>query len=138
MNSLRIDTGTVRIMVNDDENRVIEFNPTDVLFVEKFYNLIKKFEEKEEDYRKQIEEITSNKEVDPYGLPINTEATLKIILEICNFLRSQIDQVFGEGTSEKAFGSNQTLNMFEQFFTGITPYIQEARAEKTSKYVVTR
>ena len=42
--------------------------------------------------------------------------------------------VFGAGTSEKAFGEAQTLNMFEQFFDGITPYIQGARGQKVSKY----
>lgn len=134
MDSVRIDTGVKRLMVNGDESRVIEFNPEDIVFVERFYGLIKGFEEKADEYAEKAKALRENNEVDSMGIPVNAPETIALVADFCNYLRGEIDKVFGEGTSEKAFGSAQTMNMFEQFFDGITPYIRGARAEKVDKY----
>lgn len=134
MDNLRIDAGVRRIMVNEDPARVIEFNPEDVLFVERFYALIKIFEEQEAKYQARVKELQAHEEKDQYGIPKNTEDTLQLVIEVCNFLREQIDRVFGPGTSQTAFGNTQALKMFEQFFSGIAPFIQSARVEKVAKY----
>ncbi len=134
MDNLRIDSGLKRIMINDDPNRFIEFNPNDVLFAEKFYALIKVFEEQEVKFQERIEQIQKNEEKDAYGIPVNTQETLDFVVEVCNFLREQIDKVFGAGTSQTVFGETQSLEMFEQFFTGITPFIKSSRTEKVTKY----
>lgn len=134
MENLIIDSGIKRIRINEDDNRIIEFNPEDIVFVEKFYGLIKKFEEKEADFRLKTEEIGSIEGEDEYGIPLNTKQTLDLILDLCNYLRKEIDEVFGEDTSNKAFGQTQTLNMFEQFFNGIVPFVQKTRNERIEKY----
>ena len=134
MDNLRIDSGLKRIMINDDPNRFIEFNHNDVLFAEKFYALIKVFEEQEVKFQERIEQIQKNEEKDAYGIPVNTQETLDFVVEVCNFLREQIDKVFGAGTSQTVFGETQSLEMFEQFFTGITPFIKSSRTEKVTKY----
>lgn len=134
MDSIRIDSGLKRIAVNGDEKRVIEFNPEDIVFVEKFYGLIKQFEAKEAEFRQRAEEIGANEGVDELGIPVNTAESIRLALELCDYLRGQIDAVFGAGTSQKAFGEARTLNMFEQFFEGITPFIQGTRKEKMEKY----
>lgn len=134
MDGIRIDTGVKRLTVNDDPERVITFNPEDVLFVERFYELIKIFQQKEVEFQKRIDELTADEEKDSYGIPVNTPETLELVVEICDFLREQIDKVFGPGTSEAAFGEAQSLSMFEQFFAGIAPFIQSTRSEKAAKY----
>jgi hypothetical protein len=53
-------------------------------------------------------------------------------------MRGQIDVLFGEGTSQKAFGNALELGMFEQFFSGITPFVQTVRKEKIAKYTNAR
>jgi len=53
--SLTIDTGEVRLAINDDPNRVISFNPNDVVFAEKFYQFEQEFLEKEEEFRGKAE-----------------------------------------------------------------------------------
>lgn len=135
METLRIDTGAVRLAINGDENRIIEFNPEDIVFVERFYSLIKEFETKEVEFRAKAEALAAaSSEVDEYGIPTNTGENIKLVLDLCNYLREKIDHVFGPGTSEKVFQDAQTLNMFEQFFTGITPFVQKARGQKLEKY----
>ena len=124
MQSLKIDLGTVKLAVNDDPEKVIEFNPTDVGMAERFYDLLTEFDTKSQEYQKKAFEID----------PEDIESGLSLMREMCEYMRGKIDYVFGDGTSEKAFGNAMTLNMFEQFFAGITPYIQKARSEKVKQY----
>lgn len=138
MQSIRIDTGSIRIAINDDETRVIEFNPNDLAFIERFYGLIGEFEGKEKEYEQKINTINQSVELDSYNIPKNMGESLVLLKEICEFMREKIDHVFGNGTSQKAFGSENTLSMFEQFFNGITPYIQQARTGKVDKYTGNR
>jgi hypothetical protein len=49
-------------------------------------------------------------------------------------LRDEVDAVFGDGTSQMVFGGAYTLDVFEQFFNGIIPYVEKARANKVKKY----
>lgn len=134
MDSLRIDAGVIRITVNDDPNRVISFNPEDVLFAEKFYNLLQEFQEKQKEYEIRLNEIKAAEVLDETGIPKNLSDTLTVVEEICDFMRNKIDEVFGAGTSNVAFGEAKSLTMIEQFFQGIVPFIQAGRAQKLSKY----
>ncbi len=46
-------SNVVRIAINDDPARVIEFNPDDVGFVERFYALIDNVEAKENEIKEK-------------------------------------------------------------------------------------
>ena len=133
MESLRSE-GVIRLAIDDDPERVISFVPDDVLFAERFYHLLDALREKEEEYRDRVTVLSENKAVDAYGIPENASAGIALLHEVCDFMRDEIDGVFGEGTSQKVFGEYRSLSMIEQFFKGITPYIQTARKEKTRQY----
>ncbi len=134
MDSLRIATGEVRLMVNDDPARVVAFNPEDVLFAERFYQVMGEFDTKQLEYQARYAQLdTEGASIN--GLPTNVGAKLALLRETCEYFRAQIDRVFGAGTSQAAFGDAMTLSMFEQFFDGITPYIQGPRAGKMAQYV---
>ena len=124
MQSLKIDLGTIQLAVNDDPERIIEFNPQDIGFAERFYTLLSEFDAKSREFYERAEKIEKN----------DVENGLGLMREMCEYMREKIDQVFGEGSSQKAFGNAMTLNMFEQFFAGVTPYIQKARTEKVKQY----
>lgn len=134
MDSLRIDAGKKRIAINDDPGRVIEFDPTDVLFAERFYGLIQEFETKQVEYERRAAELDADQSLDQNGLPVNLSGRLAFMREVCEFMRSKIDGLFGPGTSQKVFGEALSLEMIEQFFTGITPFIQRARSDRVAKY----
>jgi hypothetical protein len=134
MDSIKIDSGVKRILVNDDPTRVIQFNPTDITFAERFYNLIGEFERKQNEYQKRAEEIEKQTEVDANGVPQNIGARITLLREVCEYVRGKIDHLFGEGSSEAAFGDVLSLEMFTQFFDGITPFVQSARNNKLAQY----
>ena len=135
MESLRIDTGVKRVMINDDPNRVIVFNPSDVAFAERFYRLIGEFQDKQAEYQRRAEELEQNAVVNENGIPSNLAESLALLREACEFLRAKIDDLFGAGTSDKVFGDALSLDAFEQFFEGITPFVQTARSDKMTRYV---
>ena len=134
MDSLRIETGEKRIAINDDPARVIVFNPQDVTFAEKFYSLIGEFEIKLNEYKAQSDQLEKVTALDANGLPVNLDARLALQREVCTFIRNRIDYLFGANTSRIAFGDVMSMDVFEQFFQGITPYFQKARAAKVEQY----
>lgn len=134
MSNININTGEIRLTINDDESRVIVFNPNDLEFANNLYELLAELENKEKEYRARESEIDKNTEVNSYGIPVNLKEKIGLLKETCDYMREKVDAVFGEGTSQTVFGSVNTLDMFEQFFEGITPYIEKVRSAKTSKY----
>ena len=134
MDSLRIDDGVKRIAINDDPGRVIAFNPTDVTFAEKFYNLIGEFEIKLKEYQRMSDDLEKTDAKDDNGLPVNMDARLALLREVCGYIRGRIDYLFGVGTSQIAFGDVMAMEVFEQFFQGITPFFQRVRSAKIEQY----
>lgn len=136
MDSIQIDTGEKRIAINGDPERVITFNPNDVIFVEKFYKLIGEISGMQERYAEQIKEIDGNKVIGNDGLPVNFADRLNMWRAIHTEVQAAIDSIFGAGTSQKAFGGAMPFSedMYRQFFNGIIPFIQSERSAKTAKY----
>ena len=125
----------VRLTINDDPARVILFNPNDAGFVERFFAMLDKVEEEEARVNAILEEYARDETVDSYGIPIPLRKAASLTAELCRFMRGQIDEVFGEGASQKAFGNVNVPEMFSEFFRGVTPYIREARSAALSKYI---
>lgn len=134
MDSIHIDTGVKRIMINDDPNNVIEFNPADVAFAERFYGLLKDFEAKQAEYQRRAQEANEKNDLDENGIPVNLVENMTLMREACEFMRGKIDYLFGTGTSQKVFGDTLVLDQFAQFFQGMTPFIKSARQDKVDRY----
>ena len=132
--SIRVDAGQKRILMNDDPKRVVEFNPSDILFAKKFEALLKDFDQKNIEFQKRLSELDETKDKDKFGLPKNLPDSIALAIEMADYLHEQIDNLFGDGTAEAAFQGQKNLDMIEQFFTGLLPYIQRARKEKVEKY----
>lgn len=133
---LVINTGEKRIPIIRDGKSAGEvvFNPNDTLFVEKLYLLIGDFQEKIKDYESRAKAIDENKEVDQLGLPANLMSGFALIKEISDYTKSEIDKVFGDGTSQIVFGDSNSIDVFGQFFDGIIPYVKKVRQKKIESY----
>jgi hypothetical protein len=132
--SLSIETGLIRLAINGDETRVISFNPSDALFAEKFYKMLGTLQERFANYRKQAEAVEAKKEADSNGIPLNTGERIELMKEVCIFAREQIDELFGNGASQTVFEDALSIEAIIQFFEGVRPYMQKARAEKVARY----
>lgn len=130
MENLNISGGAVELMIDNDPNRVIRFYPTDISFAEGFYNLMQKYDHKQKEMEKRIEALKHEKKT---WIEMNVECT-KIKREAFDTIREGIDNTFGAGTSQTVFGDRNTLDMVSRFFTGVTPYIQQARKSEIERY----
>jgi hypothetical protein len=133
--SIRIDAGIKRILINDGPD-FIEFNPEDVLFVEKFYKVIGDFQAKLKEYQERAKEIDFSASKTQDELPDNLDEQLEFIKDVCKFTHERIDYLFGEGTSEKLFHGAESLSMIEQFFEGLIPFIKQKREQRLAKYLI--
>jgi len=121
-----------RIAINDDESRIIEFDPTDMLFIERFYKIYGELETKNEEYQAYLKKLDEESGGDVLK---NFGEGIRYLKEMCQYLRDKIDQLFGEGTSQKAFGDSLSFDMIGQFFEGIMPYLWAERTQKVNKYL---
>lgn len=131
--NLNINTG-LRLTINDDPSRVIVMNPNDVDFAERFYRLIQDFEAKQGEYQARADALDAIEDQDAHGLPVNLRERIDFAREVCDYMHQQIDALFGEGAAYAAFQGQHDLDAIAQFFTEITPFIQNARAGKLEKY----
>jgi hypothetical protein len=134
MDSITINTGVKRIAINGDPARVISFNPTDVTFAERFYGLMQNFEAKQRDYQARAEALDAETGVDENGLPVNLADRIAFMRDVCEYMHAQIDTLFGAETSLKVFEGALDLDLIAQFFEGVTPFVQSARAAKIEQY----
>lgn len=134
MDSIKITTGEKHIVIERDGVSVgeIRFNPTDVLFAERFYHAMNETQSKVTQYGSKIEALPR----DDKGLPVDMGEGLKLLHETCDEIKVMIDSVFGPGTSQLVFGDTLNLDMFPQFFDGFAPFFKSARAEKIQPYLV--
>lgn len=135
MDSLNFQTNEIKLMINDDPSRVIKFDPSDVLFASGFYKILGEFNQKMIDLQKGAKELEQETAIDENGLPINAAERLKFVKEVCEYLRSKIDQLFGSGTSQTVFGDGMSIQAIEGFFEGVMPYVEKARNKKLAKHI---
>lgn len=133
MDNIQINTGEKRVTINGDHERVIVFNPMDTLFAERFYALLGEMKKTLKDFKAKGEALKTA-ERDEDGMPVNMQEHINLQKELCDYLRERIDKTFGEGTSQKAFGEVRNLDVYVQFFDGILPFFQQARAERVALY----
>ena len=126
MDNLKINTGEVRLIINDDPDRVIQFNPEDLGFAERVYALSVKWSKLEKTYQERAAAL------DKSDAPWPEKSGL--LREVCDTMKQSIDEVFGAGTSATAFGDTVSLFMFDDFFNGVTPYIERIRRKKMDRY----
>jgi len=132
MESISIDDGTTRLAVNDDPNRVFSFNPLDTNFTDKFYAAAGELQVKLSEYTKRGRElgITST---DPDEAKLPEQSAL--IHELCTYMRSQIDQIFGPGTSQVVFEDTNNPLMFVQFFNQVTEKLSKVRGPLVDRFM---
>lgn len=136
MDSIRVDTGEKEISIERNGTVVgqLVFNPSDVAFAERFQSLYAELKIKLDENKEKAKEIDKHDEVDENGIPLNSKERLAFIREICEYMKTKVDELFGKGTSQMVFGDAVGLTMFEQFFQGITPYARGTRTKKVARY----
>lgn len=86
---LNFATGLVDYTING--GRVIQYNPTDKLFIEKVFNVFDRLDDKQVLYNNKINVVKNNAEA------------FTLINEMNDDMKAMIDEVFGEGICDDIF-----------------------------------
>jgi hypothetical protein len=135
MDSIRIGGAIKRVAINGDPNRVIEFDPSDVVFVERFRKMIAEFDKRQSEFERRAKELDADKEVDENGLPVGIDEKIAFMREVCEFAHKRVDELFGEGAALRVFEGRLSLEAVGEFFEGLTPLVQSYRADRLAKYL---
>lgn len=126
MDSLKISTGRVRLQIVDEagnQRGIFSFNPSDIESAKRVIEIQKDFEMKNAEFQKRINAAET------------IEEKITILDELVTYFEKVIDDCFGEGSSQVLFGDDKSVDMFYDFFDGITPYYEKASKERMAKYI---
>lgn len=126
MDSLKISTGRVRLQIVDEagnQRGIFSFNPGDIESAKRVIEIQKDFETKNAEFQKRINAAET------------MEEKIIILDELVTYFEKVIDDCFGEGSSQVLFGNDKSVEMFYDFFEGITPYYEKASKERMAKYI---
>lgn len=101
--------GLVRLVVNEDESKVIEFDPYDIAFLSGV---------------NKISKIFTNLKSDD----------LDMLEEKFDEIEKIMKRVFGEKSIEYLFENRRNVTLYTQFFTQITPFVKQKRETLVNKY----
>lgn len=128
MNNIVFEEGIKEFAINNDENRILRFNPSDIGLVDRIKNELEK--------------------IDVYAKDnLNDKENFDLAIELDKQLREHVDQMFYEGASQIIFADQNVMTtvngmtIFERFFRSLLntmePYVKkEGRKskEKIEKY----
>lgn len=130
MESLRLNTKRVEIMIDDDPKRVVRFNPDDVHLRARIYTLAKEAKRKQDAMQAQLTELETMEGEDELGLPLKIESAMKLTVDIADFFMSEIDNVFGEGTSLIVFTDGFDFESMVVFLEYVLNKFESVSTEK--------
>jgi hypothetical protein len=134
MDSIKIVSGVKRIAINDDPDRVIEFNPSDSNFRTRFYTTYRELMTQLTLMGQREKELIDVADEDEFGIPTSAGDRLALELESIQLARQKIDELFGAGTSQTVFGDEMSQVIIGQFFDGIQPFFESAVSDAVKKY----
>ena len=117
--NLVFDDGYKEFTINNDPNRVIRFNPSDVAMVERF--------KKSQDALEALLQEFAEKE---------PEDEVEALEKLDNAIKKEVDAIFNQPVSDVVFGNQSpmaTVNgvtLFEQLFDMVRPVIMDGVKEE--------
>lgn len=117
--NLNFDSGIKEYTINGDPSRVIRINPSDFGIIERA-----------EKAKAALEKLS----IDP-----GEEHYAEAVLSMDRAVREQIDAIFGEGTSQTAFGDVNCVSLaggspiFLNFLNAILPEVEKAISDERKK-----
>ena len=129
MEQLKISTGKIAIQILDDDGEVrgvFKFNPEDIKSARKIADLIEDYKTKSVEYSERAKLIET------------PEENVRLLDEVVDYFKTSLDGVYGDGTSTILFGNASTLEMFDDFFSGIRQYYEKASKQRKAKFKATK
>jgi len=134
MKNLNFDTGSITLFIQGDPSRPFSFNPADTKIYEGFQHIVAESERELlaiAEKNKTRENATKAEEIDAY-VKANNEAD--------KYMRKELDNTFGKGTSNLIFGDQNICSLasngdfiFSNFLMALVPHFMAAAEDREKK-----
>lgn len=94
----------VKIAIDGDESKVIEFNPNDMLLRNRITEFMVNVQTKQDEMTKKAEALDAGEQPADGALPANIKDVLAFNQEVADYFIGELDDIFGKGASAKLFG----------------------------------
>lgn len=94
----------VKIAIDGDESKVIEFNPNDMLLRNRITEFMVDVQTKQVEMEKKAESLDAGEQPADGALPANIKDVLAFNQEVADYFIGELDDIFGRGASAKLFG----------------------------------
>lgn len=130
MEKIRVnnDDKVYKIEVND-KGEYIEFDLMDIELPIKLMKLAEDIEKNKNIYQTRLND---NEKKNQDDIKKQMLEQYEISKKYCEKMRGVFDEFFGEGSSEKIFGSKNKVNMFEEFFDQLIPHLDKIQLDVES------
>ncbi|HHV09972.1 MAG TPA: hypothetical protein GXX75_06820 [Clostridiales bacterium] len=127
MQSLNFNDGYKEFCINNDETRVIRFNPAD-------YGMLERFSQARKNIIKSVDSLELKA-----GGEDELDETAGLLTEVRNLIYEQINYIFDADVAKVAFGNQSPIStvkgkfLFERFLEAAGPFIEkEIKAEQAA------
>lgn len=117
----------LRLALNGDENKIIEFDPGDVTFRKKFYNLKNELIKKQQELDSKQKQL--NLETDE-----EIELAFKMEEDLFDYIAKTVDDLFEEGTTKKICGNRKNVFVLANSIIALVPYFEKFKNDTKNKY----
>ena len=121
MEKLRVEKENVYKIEVNDKGEYIEFDLLDIELPIKLINASEELEKQKAIHEQKVEEL-KKENLEPKE---NMLKQYEIDKEFCQTMRNVLDNLFGEGASQKIFGDTNRITMFNDFFTQLEPHLDK-------------
>ena len=138
MQNINFDSGMIELAIQGDESRVLRFNPESTNFIEGFSLMIDKFNTKLPEFQAKAE--AHDNSVSQMSEIERSRERVEIQKEIDQFIYAEIDEIFGQGSSDVIFAdaspSAKTSTggyVASNFLNAMVPIIKSEMLKRNSK-----
>lgn len=134
MDKLRVDSGVKKIEVNDN-GEYICIPIRDTSFYQRFAEIIKKFENKQEDVDRRYAELEEKHKNKPEDDIDAISDSINLYSDLCKEICDDLDGLFGDGCCQKVFLGikNPGIDLIWDFLDQITPLLNQYIGEQNQK-----
>lgn len=142
MQNINFNDGYKEFSINNDESRVIRFNPSD-------YAILERFSQARKEIQEELTKIGDDIEINSNGEPSDDlDQTAEIVKKANSVIREKVNYIFGADVCTPAFGMQSPLSsvkgksLVERFLDAVAPLIEKeieaerkASEKRMSKYL---
>lgn len=122
--NINLKTKKKRIIINGDENKIIEFNPEDMNTRKRFYEASKTIFNSQREFDVKLKALQED----------DIDGAFALEEELYIFIKDIIDDIFGEGATDKITDGEINIMVIGEFITMVTPYFKEVNEKQKNKY----